>query len=641
MAARPRLSISACGKSVADVAPRRRSSVARKSVAAQPVDVIDDVPLLIRRQIISAARHYLAEKRQAAIARQEDLDKQSFVKAVFTVSRRTSRALRVIKHLRENVEEQKSWREERSKRAGGWPVEQSAMLKEACILAAQLNELSNKDESKEQVADIVASINKCIGFLQELQKAGAAEGAWLAEATDLFSMAEGTALSSAFLLELQKEIARMQEAIERSRAAVEAVPQVMLDMDEIVKSLSFKVVHMIKSSTWLRGAKADAHRKMEEGDEDVDDDDDGEEEDADLNLLARISENEGNHLAEISGQETSKDPTLEPHPLIDSNQENAEPNNLIGSPSQHHVHLAESHGSIQALQPHAPIEPRRPDSARLATRQRLLERPHTDRKTCTPSELQQIGDEGTRDLLPAESGWNEASACESADSKHISSLLLFEPSQDEKLCCANAGITCADTVELQATGSQKSFFSGEGAAQADPEDLHDAAIPPLEQNVQRRSAMTVDSGSPELCDTTAALSHHHRPSSSKAEMRRNAAPVDRMASMSPARSKQSSSSPRAAWPHMEDLNCADWDVLESIVGKSKDRSGCQKNHPPLPSIRTTAVPSAAFRSAFSSSPPHSGRSSPRIGVCAPPPPASLLTLPKILSPSFHASPRRR
>lgn len=602
--------------------------MSRKSVADEPTVAVDSVPAFIRRQIISAARGFLLEKRQAAKA---ELGSLQPVKEVVRASRRISRATLAILHLQENVLEQKAWREERRKLAEEKPMEQSELLKEACELAAQLNHLSNKSESKEQVAAIVESINKCMVFIQDLQKACAAQGELLAEAADF--MSGGPGLSHALLLELQKDIASMQDAIERSRATVETLPEVMLDMDQIVEKLSFKVVHMIKSSKWLRGAKAAAAAHNKDGDQEEE-----EKSGEDLDTTDSMSEDQEIHLAEISGQENSKELAFEPLSTTDSNEEACKTNHM------------------QALTPHVPLGPPPPGGSWLAARQRQHVHQDAGTRAGTPSEARVIGDEEAADSMStAQGGWDEDLARRCGASEHAAHPSILHSIQAQEPCRTNAG--CAahapfSKVELQASQNSSRFDQQAAQDQTHLEDLRDTDLPTLESCAARvvprsattdASGTTVASGSLELLDAI-PVSSRRRASSSKAELRKRAPSAGQKLD-APASRASSKYASRSAWPTMEDLSSSEWDVLESIVGKkSKDQSGFRKKRPYLPSTSPTTLPMAKCPPCLPPSPLGSPGSSPKGAITVPSTPSTPshpLALPRILSPTFPSSSRMR
>lgn len=362
-----------------------------------------------------------------------------------------------------------------------------------------------------------------------------------------------------------------------------------------------------------------------------------------------MSEDQEIHPAELSGRESSKEPTVEPRSLTDSNEDFLI---AIASPSPDDNSLARSPSKTDSimldLQPHLPTGPPPPGGAWLAARQRQHVHRLAGTRACTPSEEREIDNEEVIDPQSTEPGWDE----DSAVSGHDADLSLRHSNQGQKRCCANAGhVADALLPKIELHASQNSSRFDQRAAQDEFSlvDCHDADSPTLEYRVSPvipRSATTDPSGttgasgSLELWDTI-PVSSKRRASSSKAELRRKAPSAGQKLD-APASRDSSKSASRSAWPTMEDLSSSEWDVLESILGKkSKDRSEFQKNLTSLQSTRPTTLPLATCLSPFSASPPGSAGPSPRAGSTVPSTPSHPLTLPRILSPTFQSPSRMR
>lgn len=122
------------------------------------------LPLAVRRHVLSAARAYLTERRRNAASSAQPretrpVELQQALQETLEASRRTSKAMRFIKHLKENSIEQKLLAmQQRVNCEDDTPGGSDQMLEEACHLAAQLHELSNNESVNSEISQIADSI---------------------------------------------------------------------------------------------------------------------------------------------------------------------------------------------------------------------------------------------------------------------------------------------------------------------------------------------------------------------------------------------------------------------------------------------------------------------------------------------------
>lgn len=178
------------------------------------------LPLAVRRHVLSAARAYLTERRRNAASSAQPretrpVELQQALQETLEASRRTSKAMRFIKHLKENSIEQKLLAmQQRVNCEDDTPGGSDQMLEEACHLAAQLHELSNNESVNSEISQIADSISICTQLLSNLHATGLSHTTCLDEiAADLSSVQEG-GVSKALLEELQSDIAAMRQAIQ-------------------------------------------------------------------------------------------------------------------------------------------------------------------------------------------------------------------------------------------------------------------------------------------------------------------------------------------------------------------------------------------------------------------------------------------
>ncbi|CAE6915072.1 unnamed protein product [Symbiodinium sp. CCMP2592] len=199
--------------------PSRRSS-ASSSDSTTSVDPV--VSVAVRRHVLSTARAYLAQKREQ---RGQEQMKTIAMHCTYMASRRTSKAGRFIRNLRENAAEQKLLRPSLSAAVSGdmddheFEVETAAasdrMLDEVSQLAAQLDKLSCTRSANEAIVNISESISACTDLLSRLHATGLAQALHLDRiAEDLQNAQDGYGVSKALLQELQEDIARMRKAME-------------------------------------------------------------------------------------------------------------------------------------------------------------------------------------------------------------------------------------------------------------------------------------------------------------------------------------------------------------------------------------------------------------------------------------------
>ncbi|CAL1131506.1 unnamed protein product [Cladocopium goreaui] len=176
-----------------------------------PLTHNEPLSLAFKRQVLSTARAYLSEKQEE----RQPGDRLGLRCAVLA-SRRTSKASRFIRNLKENAIEQKLLAvEKRMQHMEGDETGPDQMLDEACQLAAQLHELSNNDSINLEIGQIAESITVCTDLLNNLRATGLSHTLHLEQiAEDLNGVHEGHGISKALLSELQKDIAAMRSAIE-------------------------------------------------------------------------------------------------------------------------------------------------------------------------------------------------------------------------------------------------------------------------------------------------------------------------------------------------------------------------------------------------------------------------------------------
>lgn len=142
----------------------------------------------------------------------------------YLASRRTSKAGRFIRNLRENAAEQKLLQPAVSAAVSGmddheFDVEPAPaparVLDEVSELAAQLDRLSCTRQANEAIVNISESISACTDLLSRLHATGLAQALHLDRiAEDLQNAQDGYGVSKALLQELQEDIARMRKAME-------------------------------------------------------------------------------------------------------------------------------------------------------------------------------------------------------------------------------------------------------------------------------------------------------------------------------------------------------------------------------------------------------------------------------------------
>jgi len=176
----------------------------------------------VRRHVLSTARAYLAQKREQ---RGQEQMKTLAMHCTYMASRRTSKAGRFIRNLRENAAEQKLLRSSLSAAVSGdmddheFEVETAPapdrLLDEVSELAAQLDKLSCTRSANEAIVNISESISACTDLLSRLHATGLAQALHLDRiAEDLQNAQDGYGVSKALLQELQEDIARMRKAME-------------------------------------------------------------------------------------------------------------------------------------------------------------------------------------------------------------------------------------------------------------------------------------------------------------------------------------------------------------------------------------------------------------------------------------------
>eukprot|EP00913_Durusdinium_trenchii_P002422 g2238.t1 len=140
--------------------------------------VSSSLPLAVRRHVLSAARAYLTERRRNAASSAQPretrpVELQQALQETLEASRRTSKAMRFIKHLKENSIEQKLLAmQQRVNCEDDTPGGSDQMLEEACHLAAQLHELSSVQEggvSKALLEELQSDIAAMRQAIQSIQ----------------------------------------------------------------------------------------------------------------------------------------------------------------------------------------------------------------------------------------------------------------------------------------------------------------------------------------------------------------------------------------------------------------------------------------------------------------------------------------
>ncbi|CAE7494487.1 unnamed protein product, partial [Symbiodinium sp. CCMP2456] len=195
-------------------------SSASSSDSTTSVDPV--VSVAVRRHVLSTARAYLAQKREQ---RGQEQQMKIAMHCTYMASRRTSKAGRFIRNLRENAVEQKLLRPSLSAAGSGgmdeheFDVEPAPapdrMLDEVSELAAQLDRLSCTRQANEAIVNISESISACTDLLSRLHATGLAQALHLDRiAEDLQNAQDGYGVSKALLQELQEDIARMRKAME-------------------------------------------------------------------------------------------------------------------------------------------------------------------------------------------------------------------------------------------------------------------------------------------------------------------------------------------------------------------------------------------------------------------------------------------